>query len=228
MTRFSHNAPALPRHPGACAAALLLLFSTIASAAPRLFYSKFFKGSVPEFVVITVERSGQTTYQEAKDDDNPIKFQMTDADVQDMFGLAEKLDRFQRPIESGLKVANMGTKTFRLEEGNEKHEIQFNYSQDPNAQALWDWFERITETEQHLINLDRTVHYDKLGVNDALLQLQITYERKRLVAPQQFLPLLDRIVKNESYLHIARERASGLAEAIRKPAPAATPEKAQP
>src|SRR5580658_4449552 len=122
---------------------LLLLFSGLAPAAPRLFYSKYFKGSVPEFTAITVERSGQTTYQEAKDDDNPIRVQMTAAETEQMFDLAEKLDRFQHPIESGLKVANMGTKTFRFENGTEKHEVQFNYSVDTQAQALLECFERI-------------------------------------------------------------------------------------
>jgi len=200
-------------------AMLLFLSTAIALAEPRLFYSKFFKGSTPEFVAITLQRSGQVTYQEAKDDDNPIKVQLAPADAQEIFGLAEKLDRFQRPIESGLKVANMGVKTFRFEDGNDKHEIQFNYSQDSTAQALLDWFERITESERHFIELDRTVHYEKLGVNDVLLQLQITYEHKRLVAPEQFLPLLDRIAKNESFLHISRERAAGLTESIRKPSP---------
>jgi hypothetical protein len=206
--------------------ALLLFFSVVAPAAPRLFYSKYFKGSVPEFTAITVERSGQVVYQEAKDDDNPIRFQMTEAETQQLFDLAEKLDRFQHPIESGLKVANMGTKTFRFEDGAEKHEVQFNYSVDTVAQALLDCFERIAETEQDFIELDRAAHYDKLGVNDALLVLDISLEHKRLVAAQQFLPLLDRIVKNESYLHIARERAGALAEAIRKPPP--TQEKTQP
>jgi hypothetical protein len=206
--------------------ALLLFFSVVAPAAPRLFYSKYFKGSVPEFTAIAVERSGQVVYQEAKDDDNPIRFQMTEAETQQLFDLAEKLDRFQHPIESGLKVANMGTKTFRFEDGAEKHEVQFNYSVDTVAQALLDCFERIAETEQDFIELDRAAHYDKLGVNDALLVLDISLEHKRLVAAQQFLPLLDRIAKNESYLHIARERAGALAEAIRKPPP--TQEKTQP
>jgi hypothetical protein len=206
--------------------ALLLFFSVVAPAAPRLFYSKYFKGSVPEFTAITVERSGQVVYQEAKDDDNPIRFQMTEAETQQLFDLAEKLDRFQHPIESGLKVANMGTKTFRFEDGAEKHEVQFNYSVDTVAQALLDCFERIAETEQDFIELDRAAHYDKLGVNDALLVLDISLEHKRVVAAQQFLPLLDRIAKNESYLHIARERAGALAEAIRKPPP--TQEKTQP
>jgi hypothetical protein len=206
---------------------LLFLFSIAVLAEPKLFYSKFFKGSTPEFVAITLLRTGQVTYQEAKDDDNPIKVELAPVDTQEIFGLADKLDRFQRPIESGLKVANMGTKTFRFEEGNDKHEIQFNYSQDTTAQALLDWFERITESERHFIDLDRTVHYDKLGVNDVLLQLQISYEHKRLVAPEQFLPLLDRIAKNESFIHIARERAAGLTESIRKP-PAPSTEKTQP
>ena len=204
---------------------LLLLFCAVAPAAPRLFYSKYFKGSVPEYVAITVERTGETTYQEAKDDDRPLRVQLTPVETQELFDLAEKLDRFKRPIESGLKVANMGTKTFRFEDGNEKHEIQFNYSLDVSAQALLDWFERIAETEQDSIDLDRAIHYDKLGVNDALLRMQITLEHKRLVAAEQFLPLLDRVVKNESFLHIARDRAANIADAIRTPAPAVAPSK---
>jgi hypothetical protein len=197
--------------------AAALLFSATLCAAPQLFYSKYFKGSVPEYVAITVEQDGQVTYLEAKDDDNPVKIQLDQASLREMFDLTEKLGRFQRPLESGLKIANLGQKTFRFEDGAERHEIQFNYSEDPNAQALLDRFERITETEQHFVNLDRTAHFEKLGVNDVLLQMQITWERNRLIDPEQFLPLLDRIAKNESYLHISRERAAAIADAIRKP-----------
>jgi hypothetical protein len=197
--------------------AIALLLSATLSAAPRLFYSKYFKGSVPEFVAITVEQDGEVTYQEAKDDDNPIKIQLDHATVGEMFDLAEKLGNFQRPVESGLKIANLGLKTFRFEDGGEHHEIQFNYSQDPNAQALLDRFERITETEQHFVNLDRTAHFEKLGVNEVLLQMQVSWDRNRIVDPEQFLPLLDRIARNESYLHISRELAASIADAIRKP-----------
>jgi len=200
--------------------ALAFVLSIALCAAPRLFYSKYFKGSIPEYVAITVERDGQTTYQEAKEDDNPIKIQLARPYVEDMFNLTEKLDRFQHPLESGLKIANLGLKTFRFEDGAEHHEIQFNYSEDAGAQTLLDRFERITESEQHFINLDRTAHFDKLGVNDVLLQLQVTWGHNRLIAPQQFLPLLDRVAKNESYLHISRELAASLAEAFRKGSPA--------
>jgi len=196
---------------------LKLAFSAVVVAAPQLYFSKYFKGSVPEFVAITVERDGQTTVRLAKDDSDPIMIQLDAASTQEMFDLAGKLDHFKKPVESGLKIANLGAKTFRYQDGGETHDVEFNFSEDPNAQALLDRFEQISETEQHFVNLDRTVHFDKLGVNDVLLQLQVTWDRKRLAAPEQFLPLLDRVAKNESYLHLSRERAAALAEAIRKP-----------
>ncbi|HLN01513.1 MAG TPA: hypothetical protein VK335_19655 [Bryobacteraceae bacterium] len=197
------------------ALALAVVPLLAATDPPRLFFSKSFPGSAPAYVEIALERNGNAIYKEAADDDLPIKFQVGESDTNAIFGLADKLGHFNHPLESPLKVAFMGMKTFRFEAGPEKQEVKFNYSEDPDAQALLDWFERISESEEHVINLERTVKYDKLGVNEALLLLQISYERKRLVAPQQFLPLLDRVVKNDSYMHMARERAAGLAEAIR-------------
>jgi hypothetical protein len=206
----------------------VIAFFLVAAAAfaqsPKITYTKFFKGSKPEYVSATVEKSGQTVFREDPKDDNPIHFQLSESEVHEIFDLADKLGHFQHPVESGLKVANMGIKTFRYENGSDTAEVKFNYSEDPNAKALADWFERITESEEHLLELDRTVHFDKLGVNDVLLQLEITYDHKRLVDPQQFLPLLDRVVKNDSFLHIARERAAGLAETFRKNQPGGAPE----
>jgi hypothetical protein len=46
-------------------------------------------------------------------------------------------------------------------------------------------------------------------------------DRKRLVALEQFLPTLDRIANNESYMHTARAKAAELGETIRKGTPAA-------
>jgi hypothetical protein len=212
---------------------LLLLFDcAVFAQSPKIIYTKFFKGSKPEYVSIAVEPSGQTVFKEDPKDDNPLQFRLAEADTREIFDLAGKLDHFKHPIESGLKVANMGIKTFRFENGADTGEVKFNYSEDADAKALADWFERITESEENFLELDRTVHFDKLGVNDVLLQLEITYDHKRLVAPQQFLALLDRVSKNDSFLHIARARAASLAEAFRKNQPAGaapnTAEKAQP
>ena len=199
--------------------ALILLFagSLLSADAPgtRLFYSKAFPGSVPAYVQVTVDPDGQAEYREAPDDDSPLKFKLTAPETSDVYGLVEKLDFFKRPVESQLKVAFMGTKTFRFEKGAEKHEVQFNYSEDVAARALWEWFERMAESAQHRIGLDRAAKYDKLGVFKALLLLESALERKRLVGLEQYLPTLDRIIKNETYMHTARARASEIAEAIR-------------
>ncbi|HME06926.1 MAG TPA: hypothetical protein VKG25_07745 [Bryobacteraceae bacterium] len=200
-------------------AVLLGLLVCALQANPRLIFSKYFKGSKPESVLITVELSGEASYREGTEDDNPLHFRLAETEAREMFQLAGKLDHFQHPLESGLKVANMGKKTLRFEDGDQAHEAIFNYSEDPNAKLLTDWFERISESEQEYIELDNTMHFDKLGVDHALALIQITYDQKRLVAPQQFLPLLDRVSKNESFLHIARARAASLAETFRGGAP---------
>lgn len=188
----------------------------LAQAQPRIVYTKSFPGSVPAYVEIRLEKDGTAEYREDPADDSPLKFRLSGAEVNDIFSLADKLDRFKRPLEvTGLRVANMGMKTFRYENGAERNQVKFNFSQDPDARLLHDWFERISETELHLVSLERTARFDKLGVYKALLQLEESRDRKRLVATEQFLPMLDRIAKNESYVHVARERAASLADGFR-------------
>jgi hypothetical protein len=196
-----------------------ILFCSILDAGdrPRIVYSKSFPGSVPAYVAITLDRSGAAEYKDAPDDDSPLRFQIQEADVKQIFDLTDKLDRFKRPLESPLKVAFMGTKSFRFEDGAEKAEVKFNFSEDPAARDLADCFEKISETEQHRIGLERAAKYDKLGVMKALLLFESSWDRKRILGPEQFLPILDRIAKNESYLHEARLRAAKLADAIRAP-----------
>ena len=203
-------------------AVLLLACAALPAAAPaettpRLFFSRSFPGSVPPYIQVTVERSGDVEYREAVDDDLPLKFKLNAANTGEVFGLAEKLDYFKHPLEAPVKVAFMGTKTFRYENGAEKSETKFNYSQDVAAQALLDWFERLAETAQNRINLERTAKYDHLGVMKALLLVESALYRGRLAAADQFLPLLDRIAKNETYMHTARARAAEIAETIRAP-----------
>ena len=200
---------------------LILLFASVLLAGdePRLVFSKSFPGSVPAFMKITLEKSGAADYREAEEDDLPLKFQLTPAETQTVFDLAAKLDYFKHPLESQLKVAFMGMKTLRYENGAAATETKFNYSEEPNAQALLDWCERMAESAQHRIDLDRAAKNDRLGVVKALSLLGSALERKRLVGLEQYLPMLDRIAKNENYMHTARARASEIAESIRNPKP---------
>jgi hypothetical protein len=185
-----------------------------AADSPRIIYTKSFPGSTPAYVSISVDRSGSVAYKESVDDD-PEQFKLDEAETALIFDLAQKLDHFTHPLESGMKVANMGAKTLRWENGSEVSEAKFNYSLDENAKTLHDQFERITDTERQLLLLRRAIRHDKLGIDEALTNIQGIWDRKRLMGAQQFLPLLDHVAGNEIYMHIARKRAAELAEAIR-------------
>lgn len=201
---------------------LLLGAAMLATAGgPSLFYSKSFPKSTPAYVQINLDATGAVAYREAPDDDQPVKFQLKPAETKEVFDLADKLDHFAHPLEYPGKVAFTGTKTFRWENGAEKHEVQFNYTQDATARQLLDWFERMAESAQREIDLERTVKYDHLGIVHALLLLQQSMDDKRIVGADQYLPLLDRIVKNENFMHTAQERAADLAAAIRGQKPQA-------
>jgi hypothetical protein len=195
---------------------LALLFASGLSAAPKIVYTKSFPNSSPAYVYVEIAADGAAVYKESPDDDSPTEFHLAPGDTKSVFDLAEKLDHFKHPLESGLKVAFMGTKTFRWIDGGDKFEQKFNYSIDEDAKVLADWFEKITETQMLQFNLERTIRFDKLEVNRALMEIQIAVERKRLIAPDRFLPLLDRVAKNETFLHMARERAAQLADQFRK------------
>ena len=198
-------------------AVLMLAALGIAGAAdaPRISFSKSFPGSEPAFFMITVEKTGTSSYNESQDPDNAEKFQLEPSVTSDMFQMAERLERFSKPLESGLKVANMGVKTLRWEAGAESREAKFNYSTNEDAKLLADRFEGIAECARTLLELRRAIRHDRLGVNAAILKIQSLWDAKRLVATADFLPVLDQVAKNEVYIHMARERAAQIADAIR-------------
>ncbi len=198
---------------------LFALGALFAQAAPKLTFTKSFPGSVPAYVSVEVERSGALQYKESAQDDQPVTAQLPEPGTADLFSMAEKLDYFKSRLESGLKVANTGKKIFRYSsDDGTVTEQTFNYSLNPIAQQLLDRFEQIAESERAFIDLERAVRYDKLGVNDALAEVEALWLNKQLAAPQQFVPLLTRIATHESFMHLVRDRAARLKEEFAKSA----------
>jgi hypothetical protein len=189
----------------------LLFYIPLFAGTPKLTFTRSFPGSTPEYFSICVDRTGLLQYKESPADNQPLTAQLQEADTAALFSMAEKLDYFKSPLESGLKVANTGKKTFRYENDNgSATEVSFNYSLNETARALLERFEQIGETERAHLELDRAVRYDKLGVNEALAGIESLWLRKQLAAPLQFIPLLNRITTHEAYMHLARERAARL------------------
>ena len=145
-----------------------------------------------------------------------MAFQVGAPLVQKIFGLAGKLHNFQGvDLEVHRRIANLGEKTLRYERGGESHEVKFNYTLDDSATQLLNFFEGLSRQENDLSTLVRVMRYDRLGVNDAVGQLETDFNNKLLPDPERLLPALDQVAADDTYLDIARQRARILASKIR-------------
>jgi len=186
--------------------------------AATLTFRKIFKSSYPEFVEIKVTESGAGTFdiRQLEDDANPQPFVIGAPLAHDLFALAAKLHNFDGiSLDVHRRIANLGQKTFRYEKGTESHEVTFNYTMDPAAAQLLALFENISSQQRDLADLQHAMRFDRLGVNDALIQIESDYNSKQLPEPERFLPSLDQVASNEQLINIARDRARSLASRIR-------------
>jgi hypothetical protein len=190
----------------------------VSPTTATITFRKIFKSSYPEFVEIKVNDSGSGTcdVRQLNEESNPRAIQIDAPLVQTIFDLAAKLHNFDGvDLEMHRRIANLGEKTFGYERGSESHRVTFNYTLNRFAGQLLGIFEGLARQQTDLSDLDRTMHYDPLGVNDVILQVEKDFDRNLLPEPGQFLPLLDRIAADQHFIDIARDRARKLAARIR-------------
>jgi hypothetical protein len=210
-----------------CLLSLALLFCcTGASAAvtapggSAIFtYRRIFKGSTPEFIEIKInENANSGTYEIRQLDEDPgaTPFEISHTLRTKIFELISQLQDFKGlDLDIHRKIANLGEKTFRWERGTEAHEVKFNYTVNTEATQLLQICEGLARQQELVDLLQRRIKYDRLGVNDALLELETDLGKGVLPEPQRILPLLDQISGDYRFVEIARQRARALAERVR-------------
>jgi len=190
------------------------------AAGARLTFRRVFKSSTPEFIEITVrDDSDDATYEirQLDDDSGAAKFQVSSALRAKMFDLANQLNHFQgQDLDVHRKIANLGEKTFRWEQGGQAYEVKFNYTLNSAATQLLQIFEGLARQQELLSLLERRMKYDRLGINDALLQFESELNRNLLPEPKRALPTLDQIASDARFVEIGRQRARALADRIRR------------
>ncbi len=189
-----------------------------ASDSPTITYRKIFKTSYPEYVEIKLNESGHGTF-DIRQLDEEANLQPFEVDVplaQKIFALAAKLHNFQGvDLDVHRRIANLGEKTLRYDKGSETHEVKFNYTLDDSAGQLMTIFEGLARQTTDLSDLERTMRYDRLGVNDVLLQIEQDYNNKLFPEPERLLSALDQLTGDSKFIDIARQRARTLASRIR-------------
>jgi len=194
-------------------------YAAPASGTAKLTFRRVFKSSSPEFVQIAVREDSDTASYEIRqldEDAGASPFQVGAALRAKMFDLAAQLKHFQgQDLDVHRKIAYLGEKTFRWESGAEVHETKFNYTLNSAATQLLQIFEGLARQQEHVDLISRRMRYDRLGINDALLQFESDLNRSLLPEPQRVLPMLDQIAADSKFVDIARQRARSLAERIR-------------
>jgi hypothetical protein len=192
--------------------------SAVPADGPTVTFRKVFKSSYPEFVEITVDQSGSGTadIRQINDDPSPQPIHIDARLARKIFDLAAKLHNFDGiDLEMHRRIANLGEKTFTYRLGADAHSVTFNYTTDQSAQQLLDIFENLSREQSDLSDLERTMRFDRLGVNDVLAQIEKDYDRGLLPDPARLLPALDQLAADDHYINIARDRARALASRIR-------------
>ena len=193
------------------------------SAAPAgpgavVVYRKVFKSSSPEFTEIRVPQQGPGSCDQRnlEDSPDPQAVEIGGALRSRIFALAAELSYFRGvTLDVQRRIAYLGEKTFRYERGGESNEVKFNYTLNSKANQLLQIFEGLAREQDQISTLTRRMRYDRLGVNDALLQIDEDVRHQVIVQPERFLPLLEQIAGDERFLDIARKRARSLADYIR-------------
>jgi hypothetical protein len=201
----------------------LALAGIPAKATPgtaTITFRKVFKSSYPEFVEIKIEDNGSGTFdiRQLDEEASPQPFEVSRSLAEKIFQLAAQLHHFQNlNLDVRRRVANLGQKTFRYEKNGESFEVTFNYTIDAAATQLLSLFEGLARQQTDLSDLQRTMRYDRLGVNDTLAHIEADFNSRLLPEPEGFLALLDQLAADSRFLDIARQKARALAEQIRNP-----------
>lgn len=116
------------------------------------------------------------------------------------------------------KVADMGMKTIRFEMDSRKREVSFNYTEDRGVQQIVSFFENLCQQERILFEIELALKYDRLGIPKKLDELGRDLSSNRIVAPERFTTVLDRIYQDESLMNYARVEARKLLAKMQKAA----------
>ncbi len=160
---------------------------------------------------IEVNENGQVTYQFFPDQGEVVlvNLRLSSKKVDfllDMFSKADFLNK-KKNFVSSRKVASTGINTIRLESGLQQREIVFRYTENKILKKIILFFNQLSQQEQSLFEMDISLKYDRLGILKRLDQLDRYLQRKELIDPKRFIPVLEKISTDKSLINLARKQA---------------------
>jgi hypothetical protein len=114
----------------------------------------------------------------------------------------------------------MGMKTVSCEVAGRKRQVIYNYTEDKTLQEISNFFENLSTQERNLFEIDLALKYDRLGIPKKLDELEREFAAKRIVAPERFAEVLEKISQDQTLINLARKHAEKLLSKIETSSPA--------
>ena len=186
----------------------------------RFLWKKDNSRGVLESYGVELDGNGKGQFYFSKRNEDEIKLPVTlrASAMQTLRGLFEKADFLNesRDFVSQRKVADMGLKTVRFGTGSKQREVVYNYTEDRALQEVTTFFENLCQQERALFEMDLALKYDRLGIPKKLDELDSSLNAKRVVAPERFAPVLEKIYADQTLMNLARKEAKKLLVRIEK------------
>jgi hypothetical protein len=161
---------------------------------------------------------GKFSFKKREEDLVELDFQINPSKVESLlssFVHADFLNETKNFV-SPRKVADMGQKTIGFKSGIREREVTFNYTEDRTLQEIVDFFENLCQQEKSLFEMNLALKYDRLGIPKKLDELERNLTAKRIVDPERFAPVLEKICQDESLMNLARTEAKKILSKIEK------------
>lgn len=175
---------------------------------------------------ITVQADGKTHFSgtphpDDKDTDtDPLEqdFTMWENNRQKIFERAQKLNYFQGSFDAHIKhIAQTGSKTLQYQSPQVHGSSTFNYSQNPDVQALTKLFSGIATTFDYERKLTFQYRYDKLGMDQCLKDLEELQSSHDVEELHVLGPMLRKIAADPNLMNIARQSARHILQKMTDP-----------
>ena len=197
---------------------LLAGSSSGAGQPTRVFWQKDYSRGNTELHRIEVETDGSTRYLLRLGDGEPVAvdFHLKPHILRhllELFAQADFLNRDKNFV-SSRRVADTGTRTIRLVSGPQEREVVLRHTDNKTFRKIVTFFDHLSAQERFLLDLKLTLKHDRLGIPRKLDLLEGYLDRKTIVDPQRFSPVLKRISQDRSLMNLARKMARRLLRQI--------------
>jgi hypothetical protein len=162
--------------------------------------------------------NGQFYFNKRNEDQIKLPVTLRPSAIEALRALFQKADFLNesKDFVSQRKVADMGLKTVRFATGSKQREVTYNYTEDRGLQDVTTFFENLCQQERALFEMDLALKYDRLGIPKKLDELDSSLNAKRVVAPERFAPVLEKIYADQTLMNLARKEAKKLLVRIEK------------